>query len=349
VADTKLRLMNPNLSGNEQFGIRATVSSNSGRALFGALFDTYVTGTNPPSVVHGVYSLVRHMSGTQTAYGIYSDAEGGSNTPERYSGYFTGGKVVMTDYVGIGIDPTYVSGTVLYVNGNAWASGLFNSSDERLKTEIKPLSGEKDKLYLLQGKSYKKTLQASGLKGDTLPKKREKIELSEYGYLAQEVKEIFPNLVVQDSAGYYGLNYIGLIPVIIEVLKDQRLENEKQQIQIEEQREQIKQLIKLMNIKSINEKVFEENGIESIPLLLQNTPNPFNQTTEIGYYIPETVKGANIYIYDMSGFQQRNISISERGKGATISQASALQAGIYFYTLICDGKPVDTKQMILTK
>ena len=168
--------------------------------------------------------------------------------------------------------------------------------------------------------------------------------MPEYGYLAQELKEIFPDLVKQsqDSAGYYGVNYIGLIPVIVEALKDQRSE-------IEKQREQIKQLVKLIDVKSINKEIFEENGIESIPLLLQNTPNPFNQLTEIGYYIPENVNSANIYIYDINGFQQRNISITERGKGATTLQASALQAGIYFYTLICDGKPVDTKQMILTK
>jgi hypothetical protein len=73
------------------------------------------------------------------------------------------------------------------------------------------------------------------------------------------------------------------------------------------------------------------------------------QATEIGYYIPETVSKADIYIYDINGFQQKNISVSERGKGTTTLQASALKAGIYFYTLICDGKPVDTKQMILTR
>ena len=149
-------------------------------------------------------------------------------------------------------------------------------------------------------------------------------------------------MVSQDADGYYGVNYIGLIPVIVEALKDQRVEIEKQQ-------EQIKQLVKLLDIKAINEKAFEKNGIELIPLLLQNTPNPFNQSTEIGYYIPEGVDKANIYIYDISGFQQKNISISERGKGAAILQASTLKAGIYFYTLICDGQPVDTKQMILTK
>ena len=71
-------------------------------------------------------------------------------------------------------------------------------------------------------------------------------------------------------------------------------------------------------------------------------PPPFN-------HIPKTVNSANIYIYDINGFQQKNIAIAERWKGATTLQASTLKAGIYFYTLICDGRPVDTKQMILTR
>jgi hypothetical protein len=256
--------------------------------------------------------------------------------------------MIIDGNVGIGKTPT--SG-MLDVSGSIYSGGnIVLTSDERLKTEIKPLFDEKDKLYLLQGKSYKKTPPPAGItdvryneNGEELsPAKREIIEFQEYGYLAQELKEVFPDLVSQDSDGYYGVNYIGLIPVIVEALKDQRMEIEKQQ-------EQIKQLVKLIDIKAIDEKGFGENGIESIPLLLQNSPNPFNQSTEIGYYIPKTVNKANIYIYDIHGNQQRNISISERGKGATTLHASSLTAGIYFYTLICDGKPVDTKQMILTR
>jgi hypothetical protein len=196
------------------------------------------------------------------------------------------------------------------------------------------------------------------------------------GFVAQDVEKIAKSIgydfsgVDVDEMGIYGLRYAEFVVPLVkavqelsekntalqehsnelaEALKDQQSENEKQQIQIEEQREQIKQLVKLMGIKSIDKKAFEENGIESIPMLLQNTPNPFSQATEIGYFIPETVNRANIYIYDINGVQQKNISIAERGNGVTVLQATALQAGIYFYTLICDGKPVDTKQMILTK
>ena len=316
----------------------------------------------PLGTKHGLIFSLPNNTGNGNSYIKFADDANGG-----WFSIYNNKRVVIDGNLGIGRTPSYL----LDVNGTIRVNSTLYSSDERLKTEIKPLSNEKDKLYLLQGKSYKKTPPPTGITdvrynedGEELPSvKREIIETSEYGYLAQELKEVFPDLVDQDSEGYYSINYIGLIPVIVEALKDKRLEIEKQQeqtdkqqaqidkqqSQIDEQREQIKQLIKLMDIKFINEKVFEENKIESIPLLLQNTPNPFNETTEIGYYIPETVRSANIYIYDVNGFQQKSISIIERGKSATTLQASALRAGIYFYTLICDGKPVDTKQMILTR
>ncbi len=329
IKNTK-RLVTNNTTGGTSYGIQViNIDSSAYTPAYGIhVNNTKITGA-PGSI----------------SYGIYTSVSGGFNENSRYAGYFTGGKVVMMNgNVGIGREnPAYL----LDVNGTIRVSSTLYSSDERLKSDIKPLTNEKDKLYLLQGKSYKKALIPTDIK-DSLTlavakKTKEKtIETPEYGYLAQELKEVFPDLVSQDSAGYYSVNYIGLIPVIIEALKDQRSE-------IEKQREQIKQLVKLVDIKSIDKKAFEANGIESIPLLLQNTPNPFNQATEIGYFIPETVGSANIYIYDVNGVQQRNISIAERGNGVTVLQATALQAGIYFYTLICDGKPVDTKQMILTR
>jgi len=56
-----------------------------------------------------------------------------------------------------------------------------------------------------------------------------------------------------------------------------------------------------------------------------------------------------IYIYNMSGMQIKSISIPEKGYGTITINGSDLQAGMYLYTLIVDGKEVDTKRMILTK
>lgn len=57
--------------------------------------------------------------------------------------------------IGVGQVPTH-SGICLDVNGKVYASGIELTSDERLKTDIKPLTDKLDKLYQLNGKSYKK-------------------------------------------------------------------------------------------------------------------------------------------------------------------------------------------------
>ncbi len=83
--------------------------------------------------------------------------------------------------------------------------------------------------------------------------------------------------------------------------------------------------------------------------LYQNTPNPFNQDTQIKYFIPENVGVAQLCIYNLQGTQIRQILITQRGEDSQWISGSELVAGIYLYALIVDGKEVDTKRMILTK
>jgi len=83
--------------------------------------------------------------------------------------------------------------------------------------------------------------------------------------------------------------------------------------------------------------------------LQQNTPNPFTQDTQINFYIPENVKTAQLSVYDLQGKQIKQIPITQRGEGSYRISGSELVAGTYFYMLICDDKPVDTKQMILMR
>ena len=113
------------------------------------------------------------------------------------------------------------------------------SSDARLKSNIVSLGSTLSRLLLIDGKSYE-------MKG------KQKI-----GVLAQDIKEVFPELVTEDDNEMLAVNYQGLVPVLINALKEQdgkmkeqdgkMKEQEskfvKQQSEIEELKELIKQLI----------------------------------------------------------------------------------------------------------
>ena len=97
----------------------------------------------------------------------------------------------------------------LFNNGNAWLAGtLTQASDARLKSNITVLDHSLEKLQALNGYHYQWKENPSG-------------EM-ETGLLAQEVKEVFPELVKENQDGTLGVNYSGLIPHLIEGLKKQQ-------------------------------------------------------------------------------------------------------------------------------
>jgi len=83
------------------------------------------------------------------------------------------------------------------------------------------------------------------------------------------------------------------------------------------------------------------------PVLFQNIPNPFDNTTSIGYYIPITYSNANIVISSTTGQLLNNIAVEVKGEGSIEIGKASLQSGMYFYTLFVDGKKIDTKRMII--
>ncbi len=89
--------------------------------------------------------------------------------------------------------------------------------------------------------------------------------------------------------------------------------------------------------------------ISNTPKLYQNNPNPFNASTEIKYFIPDTKVNASINVYNFEGRQLMSYSISHYGSSYIVIQAGEFDAGIYIYNLLVDGIEIDSKRMILTK
>ena len=84
-----------------------------------------------------------------------------------------------------------------------------------------------------------------------------------------------------------------------------------------------------------------------VPTLQQNTPNPYNGSTVIGYYLPQSTTNAEIIVTDLSGNVIKSISLNGTGNGQITFSAGSLAAGSYFYTLLVNGQKIDTKQMIV--
>jgi len=54
-----------------------------------------------------------------------------------------------------------------------------------------------------------------------------------YGFVAQELQEVFPDLVYTLQDGTLGVDYTGLIPVMIQAIQEQRKELEALRKRIE--------------------------------------------------------------------------------------------------------------------
>ncbi len=311
----------------------------------------YVSPTNPePSNQRGHFAM--EADNTTGDFFIYKP------WPSPYSGDRHYIHIKQYGNVGIGTtNPTYK----LDVNGRIRQAALLTLSDESLKTNIRFLTTEKDKLYQLNAYSYIKSLpvQKESKMRHVEEGKEDvgRVEINkdffEYGFLAQEVEKIFPELVEQDENGLYSINYIAFIPIIIEALRDESTQIKALQTVIKEQQKQIDALLPEAG-KEVQKISSPENetallNVGGSPYLEQNTPNPFGQSTQINYYLPQSVQTAYLCFYDLQGKQLKQIKLAQRGEGFETISASQFSAGMYIYTLIADGKEIDTKRMILTE
>ena len=101
-----------------------------------------------------------------------------------------------------------VNGNTTIGNDLTVTGDIVVSSDARLKANIASLGTTLAKLLQIDGKTY--TMKKDG---------KQKI-----GVLAQDIQKVFPELVTTDDKDMLAVNYQGLVPVLINALKEQQSE-----------------------------------------------------------------------------------------------------------------------------
>ena len=195
----------------------------------------------------GYYSIA--MGYETTANGLYSTAMGRDTTASDYVSLVVGqnnsaGSTVTisdTDFstentafvIGNGADNDNRSDAlVVKFNGETTLAGNLNiNSDARLKANIVSLGSTLAKLLQIDGKSY--------------TMKKDESEKQKIGLLAQDIEKVFPELV-SESNGVKSVNYQGLVPVLINALKEQQAEIDRIKTQ-EERLDRLERLVAAMD------------------------------------------------------------------------------------------------------
>jgi hypothetical protein len=187
------------------------------------------------------------------SYGVSLQAFGGSiamwgtsNSSDAYGVY---GSIPTTgSWLGYG---------GVFTGGLGYVNGLYNLSDERVKSNIQVISKAVDKLKQIKGVSYTYNLEKYNYlaRGDTR---------TYLGFLAQDIEKVFPEAVAKKQLIVEGpekmsatadmskfkretfnvVDYTAIVPVLVEAVKEQQTIIESQEERIKALELKVEQLLK---------------------------------------------------------------------------------------------------------
>lgn len=346
-----------------------------GRAAEGQ-FNTGVQGSantsDPGSIgqVGGNFSASNSAPSLSTNYGIQSNAFNSTTTTDNvgvlsYAYNFSS----VTNNVGvagisydfgasaandIGVYGESMFGFAAYDAGPVASGPAIIFSDRKLKQDVKTVENATELLSKLNPVTYKYDTEKYPFMG--------KASQMQYGFIAQEVQQSIPELVTEANKPEFkdkdgkvvskgeeliGINYDGIIPILTKSLQEQVSE-------IDMLKKELAELKEMMKAQGRNQETGNHTGTIELSdhpsiVLDQNMPNPFAEQTTINYVLPENVVRAQMLFYNSDGKLINSMELTERGKGSLNVFANDLSNGIYTYTLVVDGKVVDSKRMIRNK
>jgi len=118
------------------------------------------------------------------------------------------------------------------VQTNVYAGSFLYSSDERLKEGITRMQDGLSNILALSPVSFT-------LKEDIQNAKAGKEDI---GFIAQEVEQVIPGIVHTDDEGMKSVDYIKLVPILVQALQEQQAEIEELKALVKDQERRIQSL-----------------------------------------------------------------------------------------------------------
>jgi hypothetical protein len=366
--------------GNSAFG-DAALFNNTGSLNtavgFGALLQR-LDGSNNTGIGTNAGNMIEPSSCTMLGARTSGNAFLTNATAIGYNAFvFEGNQVVVGN--------TFVSSIGGYANWSNFSDGRYKSNIKEdvpglnFITQLRPVT------YTLNIDGIEQTIKAAipevnsvleipslnGLKPPpTISRDKVKSEPTEQelkgrqdkakvvytGFVAQEVEKLAKEINYDFSGvdapvsenGFYSLRYGDFVVPLVKAVQELNKKNEELEQRIQ----------KLEALLSNNEESFLNNKTDkksnetvylSSARLEQNSPNPSKTSTIIRYFLPDEVSSASVVISDMKGKIIKTISLKTKGSGQININTALLTSGTYSYSLLIDGKQIDTRRMTIAR
>ena len=349
-------------------GTGNTAVGNAALLNNGAVVNPFAGPEGSYNVANGFFSLVNNLTGSNnTAVGagtLNSNVEGSYNT--AIGAYSDAAYVNINNATAIGANSIVNSSNKIRlgdvnVTMVESAAGSWTTSDGRFKTNIKEEVAGLSFIKLLRPVVYNfdankfDAFLAKRLPDSVKAKRKTALQkgnaktasIVQTGFIAQEVADAAKKAgynfngvhVPENENDNYSLSYEKMVVPLVKAVQELAQQNE-------EMKKEIQALKACLSSPENNKQTINLTSAA----LQQNAPNPFISSTSIGYYLPGSVKSAEIVITDKQGKKLKQFPLSGlAGNGTVEIKAGALAAGVYQYTLYINGSIVDSKQMLLSK
>jgi trimeric autotransporter adhesin len=360
--------------GNTAVGNAALTNSNGSNNTaigFDAMMDNSSGGWN--SAI-GSYALDNNTTGSDNAalgeFGLHANTTGHHNTAVGANADVSSGG--LHHATAIGADATVNASNKIQLGSSttvlATTGGVTIVSDGRFKNNV----GEEDVpglafinqlrpvAYNVDYKKYDDFLRKNQ-PGDARKRLQDNTDYEralaqkgqqrEVGFIAQDIDQLCKTkkysfngvYTPQNENDNYALDYSRFVVPLTKAVQELSAMNAEKDAKIEHLQQQINEL-KAAIMKGNDLKTFVSDAS-----LDQNVPNPFNRGTSITYNIPPGFSSAHIFFSDKAGRLLKQMAISSAGKGTLTLDASVLSAGAYSYSLVIDGRIMQTRQMMVVK
>jgi len=193
------------------YGVKGT-AYNSSASSSGRAYGVQAYAGNATSGFN--YAVYGRLLGSNNGAGIFgaNTTKGDISIPGKYAGYFRG-DVKIEDAL--------------------WAYSI-TESDVKFKTNIQDIPDDEylSKFNQIRPVEYNLVQREISIPSDTtstvkyFEEDSQILTKKKFGIIAQELQEIYPNLVYKSQEGDLGIDYIGLIPILIKTVQVQQLKIE---------------------------------------------------------------------------------------------------------------------------